>query len=189
MVHEGWKTMRVIALTGLHGAGKGKVARILESCHGFIALDKRAYLKRIHKAVASDHDFESWCRTLYRESGGGAIMSEIWSSFITDCALPYRTLRVVVDSVHNVQEWLCLKEISPESDLVYVVTSPQLRAERTSDDHLQLDQRRIAYSHDVCGQNAKIDCLYAMVDWSLCNNGNEEYLKAQIRQLAGTLPD
>lgn len=178
--------MLTLALTGLHGCGKSSVRSLLQSEHGFRVLDKRAELLKIHEQENTQQPYLDWYRTLYAVQGGAVVMEMVWSRFVQRQGTTAEDLRVVVDSIHNVDEWSCLRKLEPAARLVYVVTSAHLRAARTSTTHLRLDHNRIQYSHRFANHDG-LECLFAKADESICNNYTENDLRGDVARLVASL--
>lgn len=174
-------TAMLIALTGLHGCGKSSVGRILRLNHGFEVMDKRAVLLSMYRSSKSSVPFVDWYRSMYISEGGATVMSLIWKRF-QEWATTTGRSNIVVDSVHNVDEWDYLRGISQASQLVYIVSSKETRTRRVGLEHLALDTNRVEYSHRCI--SGEIECLFALADASICNNYSEDVLEEEVRRLA-----
>ena len=69
---------------------------------------------------------------------------------------------MVIDSVHNLTEWLVIKASAPLSLLVSVVCPQEVRQIRNGPLDGELDLTRVGYWHS----EAPSGCLMAEVDWT-----------------------
>lgn len=174
---------RIMGLCGLHGCGKSHIAKRIKGLLGYEIINKRTYLQLSHqryKLDPSDEDWESWYRDLYRERGARDVMRMILDEY---------SLRnqganglVVVDAVHNIEEWKLIKE-TYHAILVLVASPQRVRYQRhpKSPHHTAtLDQRRVRYGH----ADADIDfCLFAQAEWAFSGVMSHKLLDLSINAL------
>lgn len=176
-----------VALTGLHGAGKSFLAEVMSVNLGWNMIVKRDVFKLIfEKSKASKElTWEQWYRVMYEKVGAFAIMEMI----LGEIGLMKSDEIMVIDSVHNVDEWRAIKCANQKSILIGVFTPREIRCSRNNPGDEELDRKRIMYYHEnVLGE---LSCLFSEVEWSFsgCDSRKmqlercltlEKYLKNRI---------
>lgn len=149
----------IVALAGLHGSGKSHLAKHLATSSGWQVCVKRELLKQLHETSKVGGDWVEWYRSLYSAEGVRSVTARLLD------ILP-RDKRLILDSVHNLDEWSIIQEAEPDAVLALVVAPGSARAERNGLENPQLDANRIAFWHSG---EASHRCLAASSQW--CFNG------------------
>lgn len=151
----------IIGLTGLHGAGKSYVGKLLEEMFEWEHFEKRTYLQAIFKndqKINSSLRWTEWHRELHLKNGSFKIMKEILGKKI----LMQKVL--IIDSVHNTEEWRAIKDADSRSILVGVFSPSLIRETRRDKEEGSLDKKRIIYWHESNDNN--VVCLLSEVEWA-----------------------
>lgn len=117
-----------IGLTGFHGAGKSFLADIMSHKLKWKLINKRDILKEIYDKYnpADDLIWEEWYWTLYGKLGAFRVMVMVLDELEKkDDGVP-----IVLDAVHNPDEWRAIKRACPESILVGVFSPKRVRFDR-----------------------------------------------------------
>lgn len=151
-----------IGLTGFHGAGKSFLADIMNDKLAWKLINKRDILKEMYgKHYPADNlTWEEWYRALYGKLGAFRVMTMILDEMEKeDDGVP-----VVLDAVHNTDEWKAIKRICPESILVGVFSPKRVRFFRNNQGDENLDARRLVYWHD--SMLGGLSCLLSEIEWA-----------------------
>src|SRR3989344_7097810 len=147
----------IAVLAGRHGAGKSYLARLLGTCGWSIRL-KQAYLEQLHRTSGDPSDLITWYRKRYKEAGAREVTRELLAAGL----LSNGSGPMVLDSIHNLEEWRVIKENVPLAILVSVIAPSDIRDSRNNRGDDALDKSRILYWHeDSIG-----GCLMAEVEWT-----------------------
>ena len=147
----------IAVLVGRHGAGKSHLARLLGTC-GWGIRFKQAYLEQLHRTSADQGDWVTWYRNRYKSAGPYEVMNELLTvGLLTNKAGP-----MVLDSIHNLEEWRAIKDREDSAVLVSVVAPHEVRSKRNSPGDARLDINRVHYWHE--GNFG--ECLMADVEWT-----------------------
>lgn len=152
----------IIGLTGLHGAGKSFLANIMSTRLKWRIVNKRNVMKEIYEkqAPVDDLTWEDWYRVLYGKVGAFNVMTMIIEEFVQE----KERFPIVLDAVHNTDEWRAIKYVYPESLLVGVFSPKKIRIARNDQGDAELDVKRIIYWHEnVLGE---LSCLLSEVEWA-----------------------
>ena len=147
----------IVALVGRHGAGKSHLARLMGTCGWDVRL-KQVYLEQLHRASGDKGNLITWYRGHYKDKGPRKVMTELLSTGLTEST----PRPVVIDSLHNLEEWRALKERYESAVLVSVVAPRAVRGTRNSEADVELDIARIGYWHE----GSPGSCLMAEVEWT-----------------------
>lgn len=151
----------IVGLTGLHGAGKSYTGKLLEKEFGWNHFEKRAYLQALFKneqKINSSLKWVDWHRELYLKNSSFKTMKEILGKKI----LTQKVL--IVDSVHNAEEWRAVKDADSRAILVGVFSPSPIREMRRDKEEGALDKKRIIHWHESNDDN--IVCLLSEVEWA-----------------------
>jgi len=160
----------IIGLTGLHGVGKSFLAEIMSNKLKWRLVNKRNILASMYQKAnpVDELTWEEWYRKLYGKIGAFNVMSLILSKLSekeSEGKMP-----IVLDSVHNTDEWRAIKYAYPESILVGVFSPKRVRFSRNDQGDEELDTKRIIYWHEnVLGE---FSCLLSEIEWAFsgCNS-------------------
>jgi hypothetical protein len=114
----------LVGLAGLHSAGKSHITRLLTAELGWYVLEKR---KLLQDAYLSSNHPDDMHRITYGNRGAYIAIQPI----IPVIAHAFTQHKVVVlDAVHNADEWRKLRKEFPDSLLVAVITPRKVRFQR-----------------------------------------------------------
>lgn len=157
----------LIALTGLHAAGKSYFANNIPVKFGFNVYNKKEIVKYICKEKTGREDWNVWYREEFNKNAYN----------ITNLILSYINLdeNIILDAVHSDLEWGIISSIVPNAELIGIITPDFIRQQRREDGDLEKDKNRIKYWHNGGG------CLLTNLSWTI-NGGaslqiNEEMFK------------
>lgn len=150
--------MTILALTGLHGSGKSHLSKLVSMRFGWRVLVKRDLLRQIHAQIGFTEQWEDWYRRQYATVGA----INLTAQFVD--LLPHGD--VILDAVHNLDEWRIIKSLRPSSVLAAVIAPASVRAMRNHGEDPTLDVRRVGYWHAT---EQEPGCLMSECDW--CFNG------------------
>lgn len=168
----------IVGLTGLHGAGKSYTGKLLEEVFGWKYFEKRVYLQTLFKndqKVKPSLKWIEWHRELYLKDGSFKIMKEILGK-----NFPIKKV-LIVDSVHNAEEWRAVKDTDSRAILVGVFSPSPVRAMRRDQEEGVLDKKRIIHWHESNDDN--IVCLLSEVEWAFSGILPRELLTNQFNFL------
>lgn len=149
----------ILGLTGLHGCGKSHLSEILKRDFGWYIANKRRILEEMFsKNFSSPESQESidWYRHMYKSHTTAKLMELILEVLPLDRP-------VILDAVHNPQEWLVVKSKFQKTMLAGVFAPQAVRDKRNSPQDGPLDIKRIKYWHDH-DENSS-ECLMSEVEW------------------------
>jgi hypothetical protein len=166
----------IIGLTGLHGTGKGHIAKLFAELFGWTCIHKRTWLKEQYNASFANRkttaDWEVWLYQLYNDLGPSGVMDMILSAHKSTTGV------LVFDSIHNPEEWHTITAVNPHAILVGVFAPLSIRMTRRTSDGIQLDSRRIKYWHQ--GQDNE-SCLLTKVEWAFTGHCPHELQIAECK--------
>lgn len=150
-----------IGMTGLHGSGKSYFAHNVAEKYGFSVYYKNDVIAEIYK------DNEDWIDLYRREYQKDPynITMNILSRLPLD-------KDIILDAVHNNDEWEIIKSVIPEAMLILVTAPKEIRINRWKKD-CEGDEKRIKYWHKIKKENS-VDCLLTKVSWSFNGNSSIE---------------
>jgi len=165
----------IIGLTGLHGAGKSFLAGIMNTGLKWRLADKRNILMNMYikQTPIDDLTWEDWYRILYGKVGAFNVMTMILGEMDKE----KEGLPIVLDAVHNTDEWRAIKYVYPESILVGVFSPKRIRFARHDEGDEDLDAKRIIYWHENVLD--ELSCLLSEVEWAFsgCDPPDFQLLK------------
>lgn len=168
----------IIGLTGLHGAGKSYIGKLLEEVLGWEHFKKREYLQKLYHSSEkrrSPPNWLEWQSKLYLKKGSFKVMQEILAKDI-----PTQQV-LVVDAVHNAEEWRAVRAIESRAILIGVFSPSSIRAIRRDPEEELLDKKRIAHWHE--SNDDDIVCLLSHVEWAFTGTMPRELLVDQCKLL------
>lgn len=146
----------LIALTGLHAAGKSFFASNIPHKFGFEVINKKELVEYICRTETNKDDWLTWYRTEYNKDPFG-MTSKIMSYLPKD-------KDIILDAVHSYKEWKIIQSIDSEALLAVITTPESVRSQRWEKDDPIKDIQRIEYWHsDYNGENG---CLLTQASWS-----------------------
>jgi len=169
----------IVGLTGLHGAGKSYVGQLLKETFRWTHFEKRAYLKTLYKIKNSQESIAlswlDWHHQLYSSKGSFYVMLEILKMNFPNQSV------LVVDAVHNIEEWRAIKQVEPRAILAGVFSPSSTREERREPEESILDKKRIAHWHG----NADVSnhCLISEAEWAFTGLMPRDFLVEQCKVL------
>jgi hypothetical protein len=168
----------IVGLTGLHGAGKSFLAQIMHDKIGWEVVIKRDVLRMIYEKSdpVDGLTWEEWYRVLYAKIGAYKMMCMV----IDEARISERKSIVVIDSIHNTDEWRAVKHLHSEAILVGVFSPREIRQSRNTLKDVELDVKRIIYWHEnVLGE---FSCLLSEVEWAFsgCNPPQSQLRKCHL---------
>ena len=145
-------SMMIIALTGLHGAGKSYFANNIIAKYGFTICSKKDLIRYICKEKTNRDDFGEWYKEEFDKDADN----------ITKTILSYLNLNknIVLDAVHSDLEWKIITSVVPDAELIGIITPEFIRKTRREEGDVEKDQRRIRYWHNGGG------CLMTELSWT-----------------------
>lgn len=151
-------TLLLIGMTGLHAAGKTHFTdRVVDS--DFVIVNKKNVIRDLSKRDGEKNP-RLWYRKQVAKHGMDYVTTLIYNE------LPKNT-NVVLDAIHNPDEWNAIKRLESDAVLLYVVTPASIRDEREDAGDKEKNTVRLKYWHG----SEKSDCLLSKADWSI--NGAE----------------
>lgn len=167
----------LIALTGLHAAGKSHFTHTIPEKFGFSVYNKKEVIVTICQNETGRKDWDVWYRDEFRKDPY-LMTSKIIS------VIP-KSENSILDSVHSYNEWQIIKQIREECFLSVVVTPKLIRSLRWEKDDKIKDLQRIKYWHSVYGE--ELGCLLAEADWSFNGAASQELNEKGFKELIGLL--
>ena len=142
----------LIALTGLHGAGKSYFANNIIAKYGFDICSKKDLVRYICKEKTGSEDWTEWYRNEFNKNAYET----------TRLILSYLDLNqdIVLDAVHSDLEWKIITSLVPNAELIGIITPDFIREARREEGDLEKDKKRIGYWHNGGG------CLMSELSWS-----------------------
>lgn len=146
----------LIALTGLHAAGKSFFASNIPHKFGFEVINKKELVEYICKEETGSEDWLTWYRNEFNKDPF-KMTYKIISYLPTD-------KDIILDAVHSYKEWKIIKSINSEAMLVVITTPEEIRSKRWEKDDNIKDIQRVKYWHS--DYNGESGCLLAQASWS-----------------------
>lgn len=163
--------MTLLAITGLHAAGKSFMLERVPKKFGYDVYNKKEVIADICEAVTGKREqWSEWYKKEFNENPAKMtfrILSQI------------RSENAILDAVHSHREWKLIKEMYPDALLLSVNTPQIVRDTREEPEDKIKNIQRIKYWHSVYGDI--LGCLLSEVDWSF--NGAAS-LKSQTDSFA-----
>ena len=158
----------LIALTGLHGAGKSYFAGKIPAKYGFSIYNKKDIIKFICKKQTGRDDWGDWYREEFNRDPY-KITEDILSC--VDCES-----NAVLDAVHSDLEWKIILDIIPDAYLIGIVTPDFIRAQRREEGDVEKDKQRILYWHNGGG------CLLTNLEWTINGGASLELNERSFKE-------
>ncbi len=142
----------LIAITGLHAAGKSYFVNNVPVKFGFKIYNKKEIVKYICKKETNRDDWSEWYKEEFNKD----------AYRITKKILSYINVseNVVLDAVHSDLEWNIISNIVPDSELIGMITPDFIREQRREEGDIEKDKKRLKYWHNGGG------CLMKELSWS-----------------------
>jgi dephospho-CoA kinase len=181
------KSMKVVSIVGMTGAGKSEVSRVFEQ-NGFtrIRFGDLTDEEMKKRDLEPNEENERFVRELLRQENGPAAYARLNQPRI-ERAL--ETSDVVIDGLYSWQEYTYLKSCYGESlYLVAVWSSPRTRYARLS----SRSSRRLTVEEAISRDRAEIENTQkggpiAMADFTIVNESSLENLKKEAERIIATL--
>ena len=171
-----------MCLTGLHGCGKSHLSGILEKEFGWFRANKRRLLEEMFSKNFSAPECQEsidWYRYMYKSYGVPKLMELILE------VIPKDKGPVVLDAIHNPQEWFIVKSTFQKSILAGVFAPQTVRNKRNTPQDTLLDIKRIKYWHDH-DENSSA-CLMSEVEWVFTGVNSLELQRTECAELMNYL--
>ena len=143
----------LIAMTGLHGAGKSYFASNIPAKYGFKVYNKKEIIKFLCKKKTGRDDWGQWYKEEFNKDARN--MTEMILSCID------LNEDVILDAVHSDLEWGIITSCVPNAELIGVITPEFIRQQRREPGDIEKDKKRKEYWHNGGG------CLLAELSWTL----------------------
>lgn len=155
----------IIALTGLHSAGKSYFTQNIPQKYGFKVFSKKKIIEDLCKEETGRDDWNEWHKEEF-EKNPEKITLKILSK------LPL-TENIILDAVHSNFEWDIIHKYFPESILTLMTTFEVDRKERWNREiNLdEADKKRIGFWHTTGVENI---CLLTKVSWAFNGSASLE---------------
>jgi len=142
----------LIALTGLHSAGKSYFANNIIAKYGFDICSKKDLVRYICKEKTGREDWAEWYREEFNKN----------AYEMTKLILSYLDLNqdIVLNAVHSDLEWRIITSLVPNVELIGIITPDFIRESRREEGDLEKDKKRIGYWHNGGG------CLMTELSWT-----------------------
>lgn len=142
----------LIALTGLHAAGKSYFANNIPTKFGFKVYNKKEIVRYICEEENGGQDSTQWYREQFKNN----------PYEITKKILSYidENEDIILDAVHSDLEWNIISSIRIDAEIVAIITPEFIRNKRREDGDEQKDIQRIGHWHNGGG------CLMTKISWS-----------------------
>ena len=164
----------IIALTGLHSAGKSYFTNNIPEKYGFKVYSKKKIIEQMCKEEANRDDWNEWHKEEF-EKNPEKITLKILSR------LPLGE-NIVLDSVHSNLEWDIIHNYYPDSILTFMACFESDRQQRWKREvNLEeLDKKRIGFWH-----NSNVDniCLLTKVSWAFNGSASLEQNEKSFAEL------
>jgi len=186
------KSMKVVSIVGMTGAGKSEVSRVFEQ-NGFIRIrfgdvtDEE--LKK--RGLEPSEENERFIRELLRQEQGIAAYAKLNLPRIEQALnpSPCEGQDVVIDGLYSWEEYTYLKECYGEDlYLVAVWSSPKTRHARLT----SRSSRRLTVEEAISRDRAEIENIdkggpIAMADFTIINESSLEDLKRETERIIAAL--
>jgi dephospho-CoA kinase len=181
------KSMKVVSIVGMTGAGKSEVSRVFEQ-KGFtrIRFGDLTDEEMKKRELEPNEENERLVRELLRKENGLAVYAKLNQPKIEQ-ALEYSD--VVIDGLYSWQEYTYLKARYGENlYLVAVWSSPKTRYARLSN----RSSRRLTAEEAISRDRAEIENTQkggpiAMADFTIINESSLEDLRKEAERIIATL--
>ena len=171
---------RIIGLAGLHGTGKSHLASLFVDLFKWDHLHKRTWLRNLYDECFATQNtttsWDAWVYQLYDHLGPYRVVEMILSSHKSTSGV------VVLDSIHNPEEWNAVTAVNPNAILVGVFAPLSTRITRRSPEAIQLDSRRVNYWHQ--GPNKEFTCLLTKIEWAFTGHCSRELQIAECESFS-----
>lgn len=165
--------MILLAITGLHAAGKSYMLQRVPKEFGFNVMNKKEIIADLCKvATGSADNWGEWYKKEFN-SDPANITFKILNHLEGE--------KVILDAVHSHREWQLIKQVCPGALLMTVTTPQCIRDIREDPGDKIKNIQRIKYWHSVYGDT--FGCLMAEVDWSFNGAAPLESQKQSFRDL------
>jgi len=177
------KSMKVVSVVGMAGAGKSEVSRVFEES-GFIRIrfgDVTDEEMR-QRGLKPSEENERFIRELLRQEHGLSAYAKLNLPRIEQVL---ESSDVVIDGLYSWEEYTYLKECYGEDlYLVAVWSSPKTRYARLS----SRSSRRLALEEAISRDRAEIENIakggpIAMADFTIINESSLENLREETRRI------
>lgn len=157
----------LIALTGLHAAGKTYFSSNIPPKYGFFVYSKKDIIKLLCKESTGRDDWQQWYREEFNRN----------AYQVTSKILSYLNLqdKIILDAIHSDLEWKIIKSIVKDAELVQITTPEFIRKQRREEGDEEKDKKRMGYWHNGGG------CLISEVSWTF-NGGASLELNEKMFQ-------
>ena len=147
----------LVALTGLHAAGKSYFTNNIPPELGFEVYDKKDIVKQLCEEEGIKNNQWCWYQEEYNKNPR-----------LTTCKilskLPLEK-NVILDSVHSYKEWKIIQSVFDDSALIFIVTTEKVREKRWEIGDQQKDKTRMEYWHSE--YEGERGCLLSEASWAL----------------------
>ena len=142
----------LIALTGLHSAGKSYLANNIMAKYGFEICSKKDLVRYICEEKTGRENWQEWYKEEFNKN----------AYEMTRLILSYLDLseNIVLDAVHSDLEWNIITSLVPGAELIGIITPNFIRKSRMEEGDLEKDKKRIGYWHNGGG------CLMTELNWT-----------------------
>lgn len=151
----------LIAMTGLHGAGKSYFVSNIPAKYGFKVYNKKEIIKFLCKKKTGRDDWGQWYKEEFNKDARN--MTEMILSCID------LNEDVILDAVHSDLEWGIITSCVPNAELIGVITPEFIRQQRREPGDIEKDKKRKEYWHNGGG------CLLAELSWTLNGGASLEF--------------
>ena len=181
------KSMKVVSIVGMTGAGKSEVSRVFEQ-NGFIRVrfgDLTDEEMR-RRGLKPNEENERLVRELLRREQGPAAYAELNQPRIEQAL---KSSDVVIDGLYSWEEYIYLKACYGEDlYLVAVWSSPRTRYARLT----SRSSRRLTLEEAISRDRAEIENIakggpIAMADFTIINESSLEDLRREAKRIVSVL--
>ncbi len=181
------KSMKVVSIVGMTGAGKSEVSRVFEQ-NGFIRIRFGDVTDEEMKkrGLEPSEENERFIRELLRREHGSVAYAKLNLPRIEQAL---KNSDVVIDGLYSWEEYTYLKECYGEDlYLVAVWSSPKTRHARLT----SRASRRLTLEEAISRDRAEIENIdkggpIAMADFTIINESSLENLKKEAERIIATL--
>jgi dephospho-CoA kinase len=181
------KSMKVVSIVGMTGAGKSEISRIFEQ-NGFtrIRFGDLTDEEMKKRDLEPNEENERFVRELLRKENGPAAYARLNQARIEQAL---KSSDVVIDGLYSWEEYTYLKSCYGENlYLVAVWSSPRTRYARLAN----RSSRRLTVEEAISRDKAEIENTQkggpiAMADFTIVNESSLENLKKEAERIIATL--
>lgn len=171
----------LIAVTGLHKAGKTTLTNIIKSQFDFKVIRKIDILREVYSQENSYMNIDTWQKYHYKKN-----TYEFTKKLFKDRFDEKEN--VVLDAIYNPNELYALKDLYPSVILASVITPRSViitrgQADIEHDDIYRANCSRQFFFHVDNSNHPSHNCLLAEADWSFNGVDTEENIKQSFRNL------